>query len=303
MAWAFVRFPAGLEEEEGGGAGSLGEGTLAMLSLPPSVRIFLAGGPKDPRKSFDPLAPSVFEVMDKDPQSGHRFVFFRRRRDRGSVLWRDRTYLAAWRSTETARPSIGRRESTSQCFSRARALSPLRHRDVQGTPSPPPRALPPGRARDDRHDPRLTGRPPDPPGLGRGPRRTRSWANRPESPETTPGNGRFSTADDRTRTLGFVGRYEPAPRRRGGAHDPACGHSAAPSGPCAGNAGDGKTELRWGRPVRRPTHSWSRFPLRGRRLLDDGKGSPERIYRRDGRAPCGYPLEKPPCRSARRTSR
>ena len=61
-----------------------------MLSLPPSVRIFVARGVTDLRKSFDTLASVVCEVIDEDPQSGHLFVFFNRRRDRVKILWWDR---------------------------------------------------------------------------------------------------------------------------------------------------------------------------------------------------------------------
>jgi transposase len=60
-----------------------------MLSLPPSVRLFVARGVTDMRKSFDTLAAVVMEVVDEDPQSGHLFLFVNRRRDRLKVLWWD----------------------------------------------------------------------------------------------------------------------------------------------------------------------------------------------------------------------
>lgn len=60
-----------------------------MLSLPPSVRIFMARGATDMRKSFDTLSALVCEVVDQDPQSGHLFVFVNRRRNRVKVLWWD----------------------------------------------------------------------------------------------------------------------------------------------------------------------------------------------------------------------
>ncbi len=44
-----------------------------MLSLPPSVRIFIARRPLDMRRSFDGLSAAV---IDEDPQAGHVFVFF-----------------------------------------------------------------------------------------------------------------------------------------------------------------------------------------------------------------------------------
>lgn len=61
-----------------------------MLSLPPSVRIFVARGAVDLRKSFDALSAVVREVLSQDPLSGHLFVFLNRPRDRIKVLYWDR---------------------------------------------------------------------------------------------------------------------------------------------------------------------------------------------------------------------
>ena len=61
-----------------------------MLSLPPSVRIFVARRPVDMRRSFDGLSAVVIDVVQEDPQSGHVFVFFNRRRDRIKLLVWDR---------------------------------------------------------------------------------------------------------------------------------------------------------------------------------------------------------------------
>ena len=62
-----------------------------MLSLPPSVRVFVAREATDMRKSFDTLAALVIGVVDEDPQSGHLFLFVNRRRDRVKILWWDRS--------------------------------------------------------------------------------------------------------------------------------------------------------------------------------------------------------------------
>lgn len=60
-----------------------------MLSLPPSVRVFLAVGATDMRKSFDGLAGLVRSSIGGDPLSGHLFAFCNRGRDRLKVLYWD----------------------------------------------------------------------------------------------------------------------------------------------------------------------------------------------------------------------
>lgn len=61
-----------------------------MLSLPPSVRIFLATRPVDMRKSIDGLVGLVNEILSQSPFSGHVFVFRGRRGDRVKILVWDR---------------------------------------------------------------------------------------------------------------------------------------------------------------------------------------------------------------------
>jgi len=58
-----------------------------MLSLPTSVRIYLARGATDMRKSIDGLAAVTQQVLEKDPLSGHLFVFCNRRKDRIKILY------------------------------------------------------------------------------------------------------------------------------------------------------------------------------------------------------------------------
>ena len=62
-----------------------------MLSLPPSVRIFVATGPVDLRKGFDGLSAATREILREDPLSGHLFVFINRRRNRAKILVWDRS--------------------------------------------------------------------------------------------------------------------------------------------------------------------------------------------------------------------
>jgi len=57
-----------------------------MLTLPSTVRVFLAPGATDMRKSFDGLAAATRQVIRKDPLCGHVFVFCNRRRQLLKVL-------------------------------------------------------------------------------------------------------------------------------------------------------------------------------------------------------------------------
>ncbi len=60
-----------------------------MLTLPASVRVFVARAPVDFRKSHDGLFGVVVNVLDGSPHSGHLFVFFNKRRDRIKILFHD----------------------------------------------------------------------------------------------------------------------------------------------------------------------------------------------------------------------
>ena len=67
-----------------------------MLSLPPTVRIYLAAQPTDLRKSFDSLAAVVREGLGGDPLSGDIFVFRNKAADRIKLLiWEEDGY-AIW---------------------------------------------------------------------------------------------------------------------------------------------------------------------------------------------------------------
>lgn len=67
-----------------------------MLSLPPTVRIWLAAQPADLRKSFDSLAALVRDGLRSDPLSGDVFVFRNKAGDRVKLLvWEEDGY-AIW---------------------------------------------------------------------------------------------------------------------------------------------------------------------------------------------------------------
>jgi transposase len=62
-----------------------------MLTLSPAVRIYLATGTTDLRRSIDGLSAVVRERFTLDPLSGHLFLFRNRRGDRLKILAWDRS--------------------------------------------------------------------------------------------------------------------------------------------------------------------------------------------------------------------
>jgi transposase len=58
--------------------------------LPPGAQVFLATGLVDGRKGINGLSALVRSQFERDPLSGHLFVFFSRRADQVRVLYWDR---------------------------------------------------------------------------------------------------------------------------------------------------------------------------------------------------------------------
>jgi transposase len=61
-----------------------------MLSLPPSVRVYVATAPVDLRKQFDGISLLVEQTLGLPARSGHLFVVFNRRADQVRILFWDR---------------------------------------------------------------------------------------------------------------------------------------------------------------------------------------------------------------------
>ena len=87
-----------------------------MLTLPHTVRIYIAAEPVDLRKGFDGLAAATREIVQADPLSGHLFVFINRRANRMKILlWQPSGYLLIYKRLERGRftlprhPGIGER--------------------------------------------------------------------------------------------------------------------------------------------------------------------------------------------------
>lgn len=62
-----------------------------MLTLPSSVRVYVATSPCDMRKQFDGIALLVEHELKQVPRSGHLFVVFNRRMDQVRILFWDRS--------------------------------------------------------------------------------------------------------------------------------------------------------------------------------------------------------------------
>ena len=64
-----------------------------MLTLPSSVRVYMAVDATDMRRSFDRLAATVEGAFGFDITEGHLFVFINRKADQAKCLFWDRTGL------------------------------------------------------------------------------------------------------------------------------------------------------------------------------------------------------------------
>ena len=87
-----------------------------MLTLPSSVRIYVAAEPVDLRRGFDGLAAATRQIILADPLSGPLFVFLKRRSYRMEGLrWPPSGYLLLFKRLERGTfrlprlPSPGRR--------------------------------------------------------------------------------------------------------------------------------------------------------------------------------------------------
>jgi len=72
-----------------------------MLSFPASMKIFVYTGVTDMRRSFDRLAQMVEEHLQQNPESGHLYLFFNRRRDSvKALLWEGDGFVIFYKRLE-----------------------------------------------------------------------------------------------------------------------------------------------------------------------------------------------------------
>ena len=89
-----------------------------MLSIPGSLKIYLATGPVDFRKSHDGLAAVVEQALKEDPLSGSLFVFTNKRADRVKLLyWDNDGYALFYKRLEVGVFRFPRAEKETQKLS------------------------------------------------------------------------------------------------------------------------------------------------------------------------------------------
>lgn len=75
-----------------------------VLGLPPSVRIYFATGLVDMRNGIDGLRAVVEQVLKKNPDEGHLFVFVGKGKDKLKILFWDRNgYVLYFKRLEKGR--------------------------------------------------------------------------------------------------------------------------------------------------------------------------------------------------------
>jgi len=67
-----------------------------MFSLSTPVRVYIATGITDMRKSINGLSILVADQLELDPLSGHLFAFCNRKRDIIKILYWDRNGFCLW---------------------------------------------------------------------------------------------------------------------------------------------------------------------------------------------------------------
>ena len=115
-----------------------------MIELPKGTRIWIAAGATDLRRGFDGLSAQVQTILEKEPLSGHVFVFRGRRGDIVKLLWGDSDGLCLFaKRLERGRFIWTKAESGALSLTRAQLsmlLEGIDWRRVERTWEPDPAA-------------------------------------------------------------------------------------------------------------------------------------------------------------------
>jgi transposase len=118
-----------------------------MLSLPGSIRIFVARDAVDFRKAHDGLLAVIRDAFDDDPFDGSLFVFLNRSRDRVKLLQWDRDgFWLHYKRLEQGRFKIDVKTDASRCeISRAQLAMLIEGIDLKKQKIRQPLSRPPRR--------------------------------------------------------------------------------------------------------------------------------------------------------------
>ena len=103
-----------------------------MLTIPASTRVYFASQAVDMRKGFPGLCALVEETLQKDPFSGHLFVFVGKAKGRvkilfwdlnGFVLYYKRLEKAGFKCQTPPAPTSASKQLSFLCFSAASICS------------------------------------------------------------------------------------------------------------------------------------------------------------------------------------
>ena len=86
-----------------------------MLKLREGVEIYVSLEPADMRKSIDSLIVLVTNEFEKNPQSGHLFLFFNKNKDKAKIIYWDRNgFVLHYKRMEKHRFNIPKLSDTKQ---------------------------------------------------------------------------------------------------------------------------------------------------------------------------------------------
>ena len=109
-----------------------------MLTLPATVRIYVAAEPVDLRRGFDGLAAATRQIIREEPLSGHLFCFLNRRANRLKILlWQPSGFLMLYKRLEHGRfklpqaPLPGRRHIEMESTDLALMMEGIDLRDAR----------------------------------------------------------------------------------------------------------------------------------------------------------------------------
>jgi transposase len=111
---------------------------VVVLTLPPTVRIYVAAEPVDLRRGFDGLAAATRQIIREEPLSGHLFCFLNRRANRLKILlWQPSGFLMLYKRLEHGRfklpqaPLPGRRHIEMESTDLALMMEGIDLRDAR----------------------------------------------------------------------------------------------------------------------------------------------------------------------------